>query len=201
MGPSLSLIPNVPERLLPGPVGDKPSGPTCTGRARSSAHTQLHTGRHWEGGVWCQVATALHTGAPVTQSLLPGIGQGGEHSPATHRGLGATGTRVLPTAPGQASGPPPCPHTAREDRSPHPVSVALTRGVPGAPDCGRLSRRGFLPDHGAKVVLVTDLVGLCQEGGERQGAQCWCRSAVRPPPRTSTLTRGVPRPRGSGAEH
>lgn len=46
---------------------------------------------------------------------------------------------------------------------------ALTCGIAGTPDCGHLSCWSLLPDHCAKVVLITDLVGLCG-GPEAAGA-------------------------------
>lgn len=46
---------------------------------------------------------------------------------------------------------------------------SLTCGIAGTPDRGHLSCRSLLPDHSAKVVLVTDLVGFCQ-GPEAVGA-------------------------------
>lgn len=41
-------------------------------------------------------------------------------------------------------------------------TTTLTCGIAGTPDCSHLSSWGLLPDHGPKVVLITNLMGLCK---------------------------------------
>lgn len=41
-------------------------------------------------------------------------------------------------------------------------TTTLTCGIAGTPDCSHLSSWGLLPDHGPKIVLVTNLMGLCK---------------------------------------
>lgn len=71
--------------------------------------------------------------------------------------------------------------------APHTTPLAaLTRGIARTPDCGHLSCGGLLPDHSAKVVLVTDLMGLCEEA--RDGEWGWIQKGDR------ELAAGVGRP-------
>lgn len=41
-------------------------------------------------------------------------------------------------------------------------TTTLTCSIAGTPDCSHLSSWGLLPDHCPKVVLVTNLMGLCK---------------------------------------
>lgn len=53
-----------------------------------------------------------------------------------------------------------CPR-ARQGRDSQ-TTTTLTCGIAGTPDCSHLSSWGLLPDHGPKVVLITNLMGLCK---------------------------------------
>lgn len=56
---------------------------------------------------------------------------------------------------------------SRESRT-----TIFTCGIAGTPDCSHLSSWGFLPDHGPKVVFITNFMGLC-EGPDSEGNRVW----------------------------